>query len=117
MSGRVFVDRYINDPILSWKGFTRSGNFASLESIDTDIVAPVLAHLEKTGEPYRLLVTPDHPTYLSTKTHTHGDVPFTICGTGIDGDSFDEYHEVNAAASELAMPNGWELMPFFLKKD
>ena len=89
----------------------------SLESIDTDIVAPILEHLEKSGEPYRLLVTPDHPTYLSTKTHTHGDVPFTICGSGIQADSYDAYHEANAAASELAMPNGWELMPFFVKKD
>jgi 2,3-bisphosphoglycerate-independent phosphoglycerate mutase len=90
---------------------------ASLESIDSDIVAPLIKHLDDSGEPYRILVTPDHPTYLSTKTHTHGDVPFTIAGTGISPDSLDSYHEANAAASELAMPNGWELMPYFLKNE
>ena len=90
---------------------------AALESIDTDIVAPIFEHLEKISEPYRVLITPDHPTYLSTKTHTHGDVPFTICGAGIDADSYNQYHEENAAASELAMPNGWDLMPFFLSKE
>ncbi|MCL4133765.1 UNVERIFIED_CONTAM: hypothetical protein GTU68_011728 [Idotea baltica] len=89
---------------------------ASLEAIDQDIVAPVKKHLDELGEPYRILVTPDHPTYLSTKTHTHGDVPFTICGAGVDADAFDRYHEGNASQSEVAMPNGWELMPFFLKK-
>lgn len=93
-----------------------SKKVASLESIDNDIVAPVLRHLEQLGEPYRILVTPDHPTHLSTKTHTHGNVPFAIAGTGVDADSFDRYNETNAAASEVAMPNGWELMPYFLKK-
>ncbi|MEL7496726.1 MAG: cofactor-independent phosphoglycerate mutase [Planctomycetota bacterium] len=91
-----------------------SKKVTSLEAIDKDIVAPIKQHLEQSGEPYRILVTPDHPTFLRTKTHTHGDVPFTICGNGIEPDSYDAYHEINAAASSLAMPQGWELMPFFL---
>lgn len=88
----------------------------SLEEIDQHIVGPILQHFEKTGEDFRILVSPDHPTYLSTKTHTHGDVPFTICGTGITPDSFEHYHETNAANSELAMPQGWDVMPYFLQK-
>lgn len=87
---------------------------ASLESIDQDIVAPILQHLQSQEEPFRILVTPDHPTFLRTKTHTHGDVPFIIAGDGIQADSYQQYHEGNAAASELAMPQGWELMPYFL---
>jgi 2,3-bisphosphoglycerate-independent phosphoglycerate mutase len=87
----------------------------SLEAIDEKIVGPVLKHLQSSGEEFRILVTPDHPTYLSTKTHTHGNVPFTICGTGISADQFDKYNEINAESSELEMLNGWELMPFFLK--
>lgn len=87
----------------------------SLESIDSDIVGPIVEHLDQSGEPYRILVTPDHPTYLSTKTHTHGDVPFAIAGEGIVADAFDRYNESNAASSDVAMPNGWELMPYFLK--
>ncbi len=87
----------------------------SLEEIDNKIVAPILKHLDESGEEFRILVTPDHPTYLSTKTHTHGNVPFTICGTGISPDQNSEYHEVAAEASDLAKLNGWELMPYFLK--
>ncbi len=86
----------------------------SLEEIDTHIVAPVLKYLDDSGEPYRILISPDHPTYLSTKTHTHGDVPFVICGSGIEADSFEHYHEFNAAESSLAYPQGWDLMKFFL---
>lgn len=87
----------------------------SLEEIDNKIVGPVLEHLQASGEEFRILVTPDHPTYLSTKTHTHGNVPFTICGTGISADQFENYNESNAEASQIEMLNGWELMPFFLK--
>lgn len=88
----------------------------SLEEIDQKIVAPILEHLDKSGEDYRILVTPDHPTYLSTKTHTHGDVPFIIAGSDVEPDGFDAYHESNAGQSELAMPQGWHLMPYFLGK-
>lgn len=89
---------------------------ASLESIDRDIVGPILKHLDESGEPFRILVTPDHPTYLSTKTHTHGDVPLTMCGEGIESDQAQYYNESLAAQSDLDLPNGWELMTRFLAK-
>jgi 2,3-bisphosphoglycerate-independent phosphoglycerate mutase len=71
--------------------------------------------LKASGEEFRILITPDHPTYLSTKTHTHGDVPFTICGTGVEADAAEAYCERTSTASGLSMPNGWDLMPFFVK--
>lgn len=88
----------------------------SLEEIDEKIVAPIMEHLKASGEEFRVLITPDHPTYLSTKTHTHGDVPFTICGSGIEADSAKAYCEKTSAASGLSKPKGWELMPFFVKR-
>jgi 2,3-bisphosphoglycerate-independent phosphoglycerate mutase len=94
-----------------------SKKVASLEEIDGKIVAPLLKHLDESGEPWRMLVSPDHPTYLSTKTHTHGDVPFTICGDGIEPDKFQQYHEANAAQSRLSMPRGCEMMSYFLRKN
>ena len=89
----------------------------SLEEIDHHIVAPILNHLDESGEAFRILVTPDHPTFLRTKTHTHGNVPFTICGTSIKPDQNQSYNETVADASELAKLNGWELMPFFLNRE
>ena len=86
----------------------------SLEEIDQKIVNPILKHLDESGEEFRILITPDHPTYLSTKTHTHGNVPFTICGTEIAADQNQQYNEKVAEQSELAKLNGWELMPYFL---
>jgi 2,3-bisphosphoglycerate-independent phosphoglycerate mutase len=87
---------------------------AALESIDRDIVSPLHDALKEHGD-YRILVSPDHPTPLRTKTHSHGFVPFAIAGEGITADSFDSYDEASAGKSELAFDQGFRLMSSFLK--
>jgi 2,3-bisphosphoglycerate-independent phosphoglycerate mutase len=86
---------------------------AALEEIDRHIVGPLHAALREQG-PYRLLVSPDHPTPLRTKTHSHGAVPFAVCGTGIQSSDVTTYDEPSAAASSLAFEEGWKLMCYFL---
>jgi 2,3-bisphosphoglycerate-independent phosphoglycerate mutase len=96
---------------------SHEGNTAAkikaLEEIDRHIVAPIYEALRSRGE-YRILVTPDHPTPLRTKTHSHGFVPFALAGSDIAGDSFQTYNEVTAAQSQLSFADGWKLMPYFL---
>ena len=87
----------------------------SLERIDEHIVGPIHEHLKSQGE-YRLLLSPDHPTFLRTKTHSHGYVPVTACGSGIAADSAETYDDVSAAASSLLFETGCDLMPWFLQK-
>jgi 2,3-bisphosphoglycerate-independent phosphoglycerate mutase len=96
---------------------SHEGNAAAkikaLEEIDRLIVAPLHAALRAQGD-YRLIVSPDHPTPLRTKTHSHGAVPFAIAGAGIAPDPFTTYDERAAAASPLAFEEGWKLMRYFL---
>ena len=87
--------------------------FKALEEIDRHIVGPLHRALEAQGA-YRILVSPDHPTPLRTKTHSHGAVPFTVAGTGISPDAFQTYNEVTAAEATLAFDEGWKLMKYFL---
>lgn len=86
---------------------------AALEEIDQKIVGPVHDALKTYGE-YRILVLPDHPTFIRTKTHTHGDVPLVACGTGIAPDGSATYDEDTASASSLAFPQGWTMMDWFI---
>ena len=85
----------------------------ALEEIDRHIVAPLMKALPDHGE-HRLLVSPDHPTFIRTKTHSHGYVPWTICGTGVAGDARLTYDEFSAAQSEHCFESGSELMSLFL---
>ncbi len=82
---------------------------AALGRIDADIVGPVHEYLRRQGE-YRLLVCPDHPTFLRTKTHSHGYVPFALCGTGVRPDVTTTYDEIAAADSGLVLDEGFRLM-------
>jgi 2,3-bisphosphoglycerate-independent phosphoglycerate mutase len=91
-----------------------AAKIAALEEIDRHIVGPLHAALRAQGD-YRILVSPDHPTPVRTKTHSHGDVPWTICGTRIAAAGPSTYDEVAAAQSPLAFPEGWKLMDFFLE--
>lgn len=85
----------------------------ALEEIDTHIVGPLVAELKSRGE-YRVLVSPDHPTPIRTKTHSHGIVPFAITGTNVSPDDQTSYDEEQANASALQYPNGHEVMKYFL---
>lgn len=91
----------------------------ALEEIDRHIVAPLHEALRTggvldSGGDYRILVTPDHHTWLRTKTHAHGAVPLTIAGAGIDADKAKTYDEPTANASDLAFDKGWQMMSYFL---
>lgn len=91
------------------------GKIESLEKIDELIVRPVHDALrQKYADSYRILVQPDHLTPIRTKTHAHGDIPFTMCGTGIQSDSSIAYSEATAANSTLQFPEGWRLLYHFL---
>jgi 2,3-bisphosphoglycerate-independent phosphoglycerate mutase len=85
----------------------------ALEEIDRQIVAPLWQALREQGE-HRVLVSPDHPTPLRLKTHSHGSVPFALAGTGIAADEAATYDEVTAGKSKLVFEQGWKLMQAFL---
>lgn len=93
-----------------------AAKIAALEAIDEAIVGPLYEELQRRDEPFRILVSPDHPTPLRTKTHSHGIVPFSICGTNVTPDGSTSYDEVQAEASTYAFPNGHELMAMFINE-
>ena len=87
----------------------------AIEQIDRHIVGPLLEGLASHGD-WRIMISPDHPTFLRTKVHTHGNVPVAMAGAGIAPDEFTTYGDTNAARSKLAFDEGWRLMPWFIGK-
>ena len=88
----------------------------AIEEIDAKIVQPIAAHLAGRGD-HRILVCPDHPTFLSTKTHSRGPVPFVMAGTGIPAGGARSYDEAAAAATSDRIEPGWRLMGTFLDRN
>ena len=85
----------------------------TIEEIDRHVVAPLVEAIQKAGD-WRVMISPDHPTFLSTKTHTHGNVPVAMAGSAIEPDEFKSYGDTNAAKSTLAFDDGWRLMRWFI---
>lgn len=85
----------------------------AIEEIDRHVVGPLVEALQTHGD-WRIMISPDHPTFLRTKVHTHGNVPVAMAGTGIAADEFKSYGDTNAAKSSLAFDRGWEVMPWFI---
>ncbi|MCK4601174.1 MAG: phosphoglycerate mutase, partial [Phycisphaerae bacterium] len=90
------------------------GKVKAISQIDQHVVGPVLKHLQAGGDEWRILVLPDHPTPCKVRTHTPDAVPFAIAGKRVEAVASRPFTEEAAAASDLHIPNGCELMEYFL---
>ena len=89
----------------------------SIEQIDEKVVAPVCEELKKRGEPFRVLITPDHPTPLNVMTHVGDPVPYIIYDSEKQVRSgADAYDESEAAKTGVFIDGGVNLMKRFLQK-
>ena len=82
----------------------------SIEQIDKLVVGPIKEELEKRGEPFVLLIAPDHPTPISTMTHCSDPVPYVIYRSDKKVDSgVSSYTEANAKATGVFLEQGYEI--------
>ena len=83
----------------------------AIEQIDEKILAPIWAYLEGCGEPYGLLVMPDHPTPLVKLTHTGDPVPFALYDSRSSYPNAKEhcYTEREARETGVTVQNAFEL--------
>ena len=82
----------------------------AIERIDAEILAPVLAYLEACGEPFKIMILPDHPTPTRLRTHTISPVPFLIYTSDAVLAGVDTFSEESAASKNNYLANGYRLM-------
>ncbi len=89
----------------------------SIEYIDSRVLAPLLSGLKEMGEDYRILVLPDHPTPIVTKTHASDPVPYLLYDSSEEKDSgVAVFTEKTAEATGLLIDPGYTLMGRFIGK-
>lgn len=88
----------------------------SIEQIDEKVVRRVTEGLREFGEPFSVMVLPDHPTPIKTMTHCSDPVPYLIYRSNEPVIGTAKYDEAHAAASGKFVPSGVELMKHFLNK-
>jgi len=88
----------------------------SVELIDKKILSPVYEYLKQSGEHFRIMVLPDHPTPLCLRTHTIDPVPFLIYDSKKNFDGCDTFTEATAKSKNYYIPKGHTLMQLLLKE-
>lgn len=86
----------------------------SIEYLDQRVIRVVKEGMDASGEEYRMLVLPDHPTPIALRTHTSDPVPYMLFDSTNHGSRMWHYNEREAAASGIDMPSGVALMEYFL---
>ncbi|MBQ1956284.1 MAG: cofactor-independent phosphoglycerate mutase [Clostridia bacterium] len=87
----------------------------SIEMIDKKILRPVYDYLRSTGEDFKIMILPDHPTPIRLRTHTIDPVPFMIYSSKETNSGVDKFCEETAADKNFYIANGYNLMDLLLK--
>ena len=88
----------------------------SIEQIDSKVVGPIVNRLREQGEPFNLLLCPDHPTPIAVRTHVSDPVPYLLYRCGGKGCGAQRYDEDSAKSTGIFVENGYELMQKLLDK-
>lgn len=82
----------------------------AIENLDQRIIRPVIEAMDASGEDYRLLVMPDHPTPIRVRTHTSDSVPYLLYDSTAQKAQSWHYNEKEAEASGNFIANGYEMI-------
>ncbi|MDO5559069.1 MAG: cofactor-independent phosphoglycerate mutase [Oscillospiraceae bacterium] len=112
--GKDFVYIHIEAPDECGHRNETQNKKKAIEIIDKEVLGPVVKALSEMGD-FRVLVTPDHATPLSLKTHTHDPIPFMIYDSANKKNGPREYSETTAKESGIFIETGYTIMEKFIK--
>lgn len=89
----------------------------AIENIDREILSYIIEEMDTSGEEYRLLVLPDHPTPIRTRTHSASPIPYMLYDSKTAGKQSADihYNEREAKESGNYLDPGYQLMSIFLE--
>lgn len=82
----------------------------AIQYLDARVVKPVREQLDQSGEPYRMLILPDHPTPIHKRTHTADPVPYLLYDSTKAVTGPESYSEKTAQESGIYEAHGHLLL-------
>lgn len=82
----------------------------AIEFLDQRLIRIVREAMDASGEPYRLLILPDHPTPIVARTHTADPVPYLLYDRKRPENGAESYCERTAVQSGRWEKNGYHLI-------
>ena len=88
----------------------------AIEYLDERIIRYVKEAMDASGEDYRMLVLPDHPTPIEVRTHTSEPVPYLLYDSTRKQDNDWQYSEKCAADGGIFRPQGHKLIDYLFSR-
>lgn len=88
----------------------------AVENLDQRVIKIVKETMDASGEDYRILVLPDHPTPICVRTHTSDPVPYLLYDSTNKQEHNWTYNEREAAASGNDIAKGCEILSYFFNR-
>ena len=87
----------------------------AIEYLDQRVIKAVKEGLDASGEAYRMLILPDHPTPICVKTHTGNPVPYLLYDSRKQEKHSWKYNEEEAQKSGKSLEKGHELLGYLFE--
>ena len=87
----------------------------SISDLDQRLIALVKEAMDASGEDYRMLILPDHPTPIRVRTHTGDPVPYLLYDSTRQEKKLAVFSEAEARAAGVYQPDGYKLTDELLK--
>ncbi len=88
----------------------------SIEYLDSRVIRPLYKALAASGEDFRILVMPDHPTPIRLRTHTGDPVPYLLYDSTRAASTGVLYNEAAAKTTGVYIEHGYTLIDKLLEK-
>jgi 2,3-bisphosphoglycerate-independent phosphoglycerate mutase len=108
-----FVFVHVEAPDEAGHGGKLEDKMKAIEDLDAKLIKPLFDGLGKFGD-FRLMVLPDHPTPLATKTHAYDPVPYIIYDSRCNIRNNKSYDEKSMADGQF-IDHGHDIMGLFIK--
>ena len=88
----------------------------AIEYLDERIIRYVKEAMDASGEDYRMLVLPDHPTPIEVRTHTSEPVPYLLYDSTQKQEKEWKYSEKCAKDGGIFYPQGHKLIDYLFSR-
>ena len=79
----------------------------AIQRVDRDVLSQIRSWR---GDGLRVLIMPDHPTPIMTRTHSPDPVPFILWGAGFTANGAKRFTEAEAESTGLFIEEGYNIM-------
>jgi len=89
----------------------------AIEFLDERVIRRVKDAMDESGEDYRMLVMPDHPTPICIRTHTSKPIPYLLYDSRMVVPQALYYNEADAASAGIFVKPGHDLIKKLFEED